>query len=194
MNDVDHTDEKLERLIVRSLDGALDEAEQLALQRELLRNLAAKRTAEAYARIDALAGEVLGSALGTTSRVPKLEAVPPVGIEHVRRLNWRVLVPGAIAAALLALALPRLDMGIPSSPVAEHPAGSAVVPVLPHTVPAAGITRNVSQLPRVQSDSGREVIGIFGDDGRLYWIEVDRTRILRQPPRLSRDASGYGEL
>ena len=41
--------------------------------------------------------------------------------------------------------------------------------------------RPVSTMPRMRSDTGREVIGVVGEDGNLYWIEVDRTRTIRVP-------------
>ncbi len=33
---------------------------------------------------------------------------------------------------------------------------------------------------RVQRDRGRETIGVLGEDGNIYWIEVDRTRTVRK--------------
>ena len=52
-------DPKIERLIVRQLDGEITEAEQLELNRELLRNPGANRLLEEYRSLDATACEAL---------------------------------------------------------------------------------------------------------------------------------------
>ena len=59
-----HVNENIERLIVRRLDGALSEDEELELNRELIRNPEAHRLLEDYRHIDALAGAALANALG----------------------------------------------------------------------------------------------------------------------------------
>jgi hypothetical protein len=97
------------------------------------------------------------------------------------------LAPGAIAAALLAIMLARLsppvqtDQGI----VAEDPRPSSrgVPAVGPGYQPDglshhAGYERGPEKIHR---DTGREVIGVVGDDGNIYWIEIDRIRTLKQP-------------
>jgi hypothetical protein len=38
-------------------------------------------------------------------------------------------------------------------------------------------------LPRYQRDRGTEVIGVVGDDGNVYWLEVERTRTIKLPPK-----------
>jgi hypothetical protein len=47
------------------------------------------------------------------------------------------------------------------------------------TVGSQGLT-----VPRVRRHTGRDVLGVVGDDGNIYWIEVDRTRTVRQPARV----------
>ena len=49
-----NVNEHLERLIVRSLDGALSEDDELALNRELIRNPEARRLMAAYRTVDEL--------------------------------------------------------------------------------------------------------------------------------------------
>ena len=58
--------QKIEKLIVRSLDGALTEQEQLELNRELIRNPDARQIMEQYQRIDNVAIEALDQVIGQT--------------------------------------------------------------------------------------------------------------------------------
>ncbi len=34
---------------------------------------------------------------------------------------------------------------------------------------------------RIRRVTGREVLGVVGEDGNIYWIEVDRIRTIRRP-------------
>jgi len=235
--------DNIERLIVRRLDGALTEDEGLQLDRELLRNPDARQLLEDYARVDAVASsalvEVLGCADGAVADAPAdRRAADDVGGSRpaVRRATWARrgwrdryhrgwwLVPGAIAAALLALVVPKpsldddLDTGGAARPNGsgqwvDHAPVSGVVPgladsgawdgsalsmpgslgkvVRPGTLSPAVVAprrdgselmRNASHVPTVRRRTGREVIGVIGDDGSLYWIEVDRTRTIRPLP------------
>jgi hypothetical protein len=48
--------------------------------------------------------------------------------------------------------------------------------------PADGMYRPVSStLPSVQRATGRDLVGVVGEDGNVYWIEVERTRTVRLP-------------
>ncbi len=97
-------DPKFEALICRSLDGALSDDEQLTLNRELLRNPAARRRMDQYQANDALAGEALGVLLSAGAG----GAAPPPSrfAEPTDRptVDWSALVssPWSAAAALLA--------------------------------------------------------------------------------------------
>lgn len=180
-------DPKIERLIVRQLDGEITEAEQLELNRELLRNPTAHQLWEEYRTLDATAGEVLQGLLGdrhasfdpTTIPAP-LTATRP---QFVRR-HW-LLLTGAVAAAILALAIPR-----PVVTTNNQPGGfvekTETQPILvdnaqrPRSVNADRLMRNVS-MPSVQRESGTDVFGVMDKDGNVYWIEVERTRTLRRP-------------
>ena len=49
---------------------------------------------------------------------------------------------------------------------------------------AREMMRDVSTSPfgqRIKRDTGREVFGVVGDDGNVYWIQVDRIRTMRRP-------------
>lgn len=179
-----HVTEDTERLIVRHLDGELTQDEELVLSRELLRNPAARRMMDDYQGVDRLASAALSqTCLGTTDpRAITFESKPvrPAVRFHPHR-GW-LLVPGAIAAALLALAIPRWDsLTAPPSPkfTESAPRTPQLLPV-----PAAqpnDLHRTVGLRPKIQRDTGREVIGVQGDDGNFYWIEIDRTWTVRQP-------------
>jgi hypothetical protein len=34
-------------------------------------------------------------------------------------------------------------------------------------------------MPEIFRDTDRELIGVIGEDGRTYWLQVDRTRTFR---------------
>ncbi|MBI4718192.1 MAG: hypothetical protein HY763_10335 [Planctomycetes bacterium] len=215
--------EHLERLIVRYLDGELSPGEVLELQREVLRNPQARRTLDEYERADALAAEALGQVFGGEAARPRVEVRPSAPSPHraiaaspirsrARRdhRGWW-LVPGAIAAALLAMVVPfpgsfrgdeaareKLAGG---APLVVHPAGPGAVPR--HglegasgraAVPVRTVADGGASSRRISRDTGREVIGVIGDDGNLYWIEVDRTWTIKQPPRQTADSRGDGAL
>ncbi len=175
-------DEHLERLMNRSLDGALSEDEELEFNRELIRNPRAQKVLSDYRSNDALAAAALEN----------LVEGPPVAMDwnagrsvqpmsRRRRLAplW-MLVPGAIAAALLALVIPypsavHRNVSDPRSPVV-----SATMPTSPIARQVMHPARNA---PAIHRDTGRDIIGVVGDDGNVYWIEVERTRTIKLPPR-----------
>ena len=45
--------------------------------------------------------------------------------------------------------------------------------------------------PQIKRNTGREVFGVVGDDGNIYWIQVDRIRTMKRPrhPVLGRSAN-----
>lgn len=179
--------ENIERLIVRRLDGAISEDEALALDRELIRNPEARRLQEESQRIDAIAASALDGAVRRHAAFD-VASLPPQARESFRPGFWtRWLVPGAIAAGLLALALARFPFERATEkplPIAERTGGSAdqAVPGVPRDYASGGMRYNASMgRPSIKRDTGREVIGVMGEDGNLYWIEVDRTRTVRLP-------------
>jgi hypothetical protein len=175
-----------EVLMTRRLDDALSDEEALALDRELLRNPALRETFEVYARNDALTTEVLRREFDSGCGRVDIAAItqPPTVRRFARPHRGWLLIPGAIAAALLAMVVP-----MPRFLHTERPA------VVNHTLSPApfehgirpvsaqdGLYRNVNTTKR---NTGRDVIGVIGEDGNIYWIEVDRTRTVTLPPRIS---------
>lgn len=187
-----HVSEDIERRIVRFLDGALDEEAQIELQRELLRNPDARELMEEYRRIDELSAAAMRQAFSDEGLSFDPERLAR-RIEPRRRGYYRVwwLIPGAIAAALLALALPRPEWRSiePGNRLAtQRPQTS--LPLFDSRREGAGdVMHNAAWplQPRVKRDAGRELIGVMGDDGNMYWIEVDRTRTLtKASPQIAR--------
>lgn len=198
---VSRTEMEIERLIGRCLDGEASEQEQLELQREMLRNPEVHRLFDESQRIDEVAGSALREILRSSGDAAPLKtsAEPPVPFGAAasgRRSGWRIpprwlFVPGAIAAAILALIIPSpvgrvIEQQTAQQTHAQRPTypdglATSAVPSMPGTLQAGdGLMRNVGMgAPQIQRKSGREVLGIVGDDGSIYWIEIDRTRTIR---------------
>ena len=184
-------DKEIEKLIVRCLDGELSEDEQLLLNHELIRNPEARRLMEECKRIAELAAAAIGHELGE-DRMPLDPLTLPdrtrsQPFRHYHRGWW--LVPGAIAAALLAIVVARFPAVAPTpTSVANNSRQHANV-VLPRISPAGqqqGVMRTVGTNPAgtsIKRDTGREILGVVGDDGSIYWIEVDRIRTIKRPRR-----------
>jgi hypothetical protein len=89
--------------------------------------------------------------------------------------NWSrgwLAVSGAIAAAILAMVIP--------APMREgRPTPRA--PIQAPTPFDSGIIHPVSSKPVMHRATGRELMGVVGEDGNLYWIEVERVRTIRLP-------------
>ena len=184
-------DEKdIESLIVRHLDGELDEDERLELNRRLIRDPAARRMMEDYQKVDALSAEALGPVLkecGTT----RPAAVPATSHPLLRKRrfsrSWWV-IPGAVAAAVLAMVIPRAAVELGDKPKTSM-VGRLPEPNMParynRSEPTAPMRTVGHGIPQIKRNTGREVIGVIGEDGNVYWIEVDRIRTTKVSPRRS---------
>ena len=196
-----HEDEHLERLISRSLDGALSADEQLELDRELIRNPEAHRLMERCRAIDELAGAALEDAVARPDS--EVEVPTPARNASVRRVKPRafnrgwLLVPGAIAAAILAIVIPRPTFTDQNGAITDASNGQpTTMPIVaPNRQTGPGdLMRPVSSAPSVRRHTGRELIGVVGDDGNLYWIEVERTRTIRLPRRRPVSSGSLDEM
>jgi len=54
--------------------------------------------------------------------------------------------------------------------------------------------RSVRSTPAIHRNTDREIIGVVGDDGNLYWIEVERTRTVTLPAGTNSQAGTDGDL
>ena len=177
-------DKNIENLIVRRLDGELAEQDELALDRELIRNPAAREMLDSYERMDQLASGALKSVIGTQQTQIDVQSLPKRAVALHRtshRWMWQ-LATGAIAAAILAVFVARFTPGsMPSqTPVVNNLQPRAIPPVItvaPNLPGRENVMRNVGNTrPKTWRDTGRETFGVVGDDGNLYWIGIDRTR------------------
>ena len=192
------SEKHIERLIVRYLDGELSADDRLELDRELVRNPGVRRLMEDYRRIDELSTAALENALGSDRMTLEPTALPARGPAHesagsVRRygrvhdsmyaLRW--LVPGAVAAALLAIVVARFPLASspdPSVAEGDRQGVNAMGPIVRPASDAPGVMRTVGTCGRrIKRGTGREILGVVGEDGNIYWIEVDRTLTVRQP-------------
>ena len=185
MSNVDHD---LETLIVRHLDSELSEEEELELNRELIRNPDARQLLDDYKRADELAVAALNRAIPDEGTL-KPTALTTAPIRPRRAGYYRAwwVIPGAIAAAILALVIPHPSVDPDSKgPITITERLQSPPEEITGSRPnsAQEIMRDVSTSPfgqRIKRDTGREVFGVVGDDGNVYWIQVDRIRTMKRP-------------
>lgn len=146
---------------------------------------------EDYRRVDDLAEAALGRMFAeddiSADRAVAAAVVAPRRAMRYHRGWW--LIPGAIAAAVLALVIPRpVFQNTVTSPLVLVDGGQTSLPAVPgnNLKPRGELMRDVGSA--VRRDTGREVFGVIGDDGGIYWIEVDRTRTIKRPKRRPADA------
>jgi len=183
-----------ELLITRRLDGVISDEESLELDRAMLRDPEWRETFEAHERTDKLVAEALARELGSRGGDVDLGAItqPRKTIRFPQPHRGWLLIPGAIAAALLALVVPTLDLSETNhkpitTPIVSAPSFTDRSPIptmddyrhRPVSAPE-GLLRNVNTMKR---NTGRELIGVIGEDGNVYWMEVDRTRTITVPQR-----------
>jgi len=179
-------DEDIERLVSRHLDGDLGPDEKLQLDKTILRDPEARRLLEESQRIDALASAALCEAVSDATPAfdpleltcPKSQTCRP----GYRRTWW--LMPGAIAAGLMLLFAVRSNV----TPLVTEGPMSRSGPVVTRALDEApdvlepGMIDLASYGPqRIKRHTDREMIGIVGEDGNVYWLEIDRVKTLKGP-------------
>lgn len=177
-------DERTELLINRYLDGALSDADQAELHVILGRDAAARAMFEQYLRNDALAAQALRRGVESTITV----AAP----RHRRGLWIATALSGLAAAAVIVFSISSRLQYLPGGPNVAIRNGTEIKfvdpqqyptfePVKIEEVPARLVDyRDDDLMPkRRQQKTDRELIGVRGDDGRLYIIErnVKSTRV-----------------
>ena len=175
-----HKDQNnIELFINRSLDAELSADAEHELNRTLIREPEMMRLRDDYQTIDALAVTAFDSircgAEVDLEAVFDAAPVPARSKRYGARRGW-LMIPGAIAAALLAMVIPDPDYR-------RGPAVPLVASMVAPSIPWSGsnLARPVSTVPKIRSQTGRDVIGVVGDDGNLYWIEVEKKRTIRWP-------------
>jgi anti-sigma factor RsiW len=187
MKDVENN---IERLIVRALDGEINEDDQLALNRELIRNPDARRLMEEYRHIDEMTALALGETLNNdplpldVADLPDQRAIQD-SPRNIHRTWW--LAVGAVAAGLLAAVSARYFVSAPAQSIVANNTAQAsrvqhIPPLSPSYHPQDDVVRNagMNNKPRIKRSAGRDAFGVMGDDGNIYWIEVDRVWTLKK--------------
>jgi anti-sigma factor RsiW len=128
-------DERLERLINRRLDGELTDAEQVELDRWLLRDPAARQCLGEYERIDAWSKEALAEVLtpGTGRQSVSTSHGRDVRrhASSLRWLSWTVVAAAAVLA--FAVLVPPATTPVPNagSPAVHGPGLARPVSAMP---------------------------------------------------------------
>ncbi len=181
-------DERIERLIVRRLDGELTDDESLELDRELLRSPQARQLLGEYQEIDDAAVDALAAALGVDSNCSSaflVAATPPRRTRH-SWLWWTL--PAAIAAGLAVAAVlmprPQADLQVakvPAQPVttqANHIERAGHEATLPGRT---GVQQANYRTGRLDRAVDQDLLYIVGDDGNIYVIDRRHVRTARRP-------------
>lgn len=186
--------EHVESLIVRRLDGELSAEEQLELDRELIRDPAARALFERYAAIDIVAGKVLARCA-----TPRLPMVALSGRshrgrgrrEHARGL-WMIGVSAVAACLALYVTMKTPLAGRNTVQQANSTPSSAPTHLrstpLEHTIPAVaprgsevGVWKvPTNQVPQVDRFVNRHLIVVPGSDGSYYLLNMDQVREVQQ--------------
>lgn len=199
------SNERLEQLIGRKLDGELLADESLELDKYLIRDPAARKCLEDSEKIDALAATFLNEVCGEfdeSSADVQVTAVPPR-----KRWRWVGTLPPAAAACLAMLFLwPVLfsepvddsrDVGQVPQPIVSRPvARISSRPVHPLTSARLAGNREPSEPPVPRWRTGRQVdvYGVLDEaTDKLYLLEVEHmTSAQRRNPLRRRSPSAGG--
>ena len=196
----DNSNEALESLITRALDGEMTSDDRLTLDRELIRRPELRGMKEISERIDAIAGPALRGLLDD-AEAPRLTLpARPVSPRPARYHRAWWLMPGAAAAVLAGLLwLARSPNNAP--PIArdahvaptQHSSGSFGDVGSPYSTEGFS-TPAAFQQPRIDRQLGRDVLGVLGRDGNIYLIETDHVRTVTQPGGGGRSLPVGGDL
>ncbi len=175
---------KIEQLINRGLDAELNPDIEHELNCTLIRQPEMMQLRDDYRRIDALAASTLDSIRsGAEIDLDAIFQAAPTSAPTVRLRPHRgwLMIPGAVAAALLAMVIPSPDDHQQSTmPIVST--GNELFPIETGSMwGGSELAQPVSTVPRIRRQTGRDVIGVVGDDGNLYWIEVEKKRTVRWP-------------
>jgi hypothetical protein len=153
-----------------------------------------------YRAVDELSAAALDEV--TAGKAPVLDEMTWTRtVSSKRRMRqgrtWFWLATGAIAAALLAMFVPRpMPTSVQRPPIVRAPSAPMWNGVVgtSFTRGQPDMMRSVRSTPAIHRNTGREIIGVVGDDGNLYWIEVERTRTVTLPAGSSSRAAALSNL
>lgn len=180
-------DERIERLIVRRLDGELTEEEALELDRELLRCPEARELFDEYQRIDRVAAEALGAAIENDAG----KAAPLAVVTAPRRKGYSKLwwgLPAAVAAtlALIVTLTPRPSADwqmaeTPRQPLVTQSLDTESARVQPRLPGRSGVQQAGYDPGSLDRAVNQDLLYIIGDDGNIYVIDRQHVRTARKP-------------
>lgn len=194
-------DPKLEILISRHLDGALSAEEELELNREILRNPAARELLDEHRCINELASAGLNTVLDLgVTRIESLSLAhrPATVLKRSYSRAWWAL-PAAVAAALGFAVLTNTSSNEfvprerPVAVITDRPPDDPAVPVR-QVSNRPGLVRPAGGPRHIRRDTVHDLLGVVGDDGNVYWLQVDRTRTVDQPDPSSAVRLANGDL
>jgi len=187
-------DRRIERLIIRRLDGELTDEERLELDRVLLASPEMRRLLEQYERIDAASAAALEAVVGDAAD-DRVAFVPATGgRRRYSRAWWALPAAAAAALALIAVLVPRppSDPGAVITERGESPAGTPER--APEAVSDPGVYQAAYESGRLDRAIDQDSLYIVGDDGRVYVIDQQRVRTARRPNRNSPIRRVSGDL
>ena len=193
--------ERIENLINRKLDGELTEEDRLELDRALIKSPEHRAMLELSERIDLMCAETIAE--GVSANENDAAGVLEMGASRLlptssrggasRRRSWWWAMPAALAACVGWLAF--------SAILSPQPAGDGLQLVGSGPVSGAGELTPTSSSVRAMDGNGMsgairqastrgrtldrrrdtQLLGVMGDDGRIYLIEVTRTQAYSRP-------------
>ena len=198
------SNERLEHLIGRKLDGELPADESLELDKCLIRDPAARKCLEDSEKIDVLAASFLTEVCGEFDQ--SAADVQVATVQPRRRWRWVGTLPPAAAACLAMLFMwPALFSGpaddSPNVVQLPQPDASSPVPRISsrpvHPLTSARLAgsreRSEPPVPRWQSGRQVDVYGVLDEaTDKLYLLEVERMTSAQRRNQMRRGTPGAG--
>ena len=191
---------KIERLIVRKLDGELTDGESLVLDRELLRHPEARAMLEDYTRIDALAGAVIATSVDHAAVHPTNVPTDDDAVQrgtgvhttrpapHPHRWMWYASAAAACLALILHWTTPWLSPSTAPTVATNQTADNTVrhsgapIPRVGFGGGEVGVFNAADITPgSVNRVTDREYYLVPDQQGAIYLFSVDRIRQVQQP-------------
>ena len=191
-NQGDMLDPRVEALMSRRLDGEISPDEDLELNRALLRSPVARSEFDLSTRLDALATTALAG-VGAHQDVDLDAVCAQRHPARPQRWSWYSWSMPLAAAACLVFAMTTPNAFSPTrtrhdgqqdAQVASLAGGSSSTEHDPYRLTGRPVDR-------VRRDLDRDLLGVIGDDGRVYWVEVDHERTVRKPSPVQLARAGY---
>ena len=109
-------------------------------------------------------------------------------------------MPGAVAAAIVAVLITPVSLPQAHDPkprMAAIPVEKPMIqdnPLLSHQIDKPKVQPVLHGPRKIKKRTDREYIAVLGEDGQVYWLEVDRTRTIKGPKPAAPQGSAPGDL